>query len=189
MDYLLALSIFLAVLSVVNKILLAFNKRSGWTSGIVIGLASAVYFYLIDLRILSVAELGFFLVMLYGYIAHTNPSKQKTLVINIVISGLSLLLCLFLFAGYLTIIETISSISFIWGGYLLTTSRRWLGWMLFIIAHISTSIVSFHAQQTIFASLQIVSALVCVCAIFMKRKKSKESHFDEAEISSETPVG
>jgi signal transduction histidine kinase len=123
----------------------------------------------IGLKILSIAELGFFLVMLYGYVTHTNPSKQKALAINIIISGLSALLCFFLFAGYLTIIETISSVSFIWGGYLLTTSRRWLGWVLFIVAHISTSIVSFHAQQTIFASLQIVSAVVCIYALFVRR--------------------
>lgn len=166
---LLLLSIFLAVLSVINKLLLAFNKKSGWTSGIIIGLVSAVYFYLINLRILSIAELGFFLVMLYGYVVHVSPSKQKTLAVNIIISGLSVLLCFFLFAGYLTIVETISSISFIWGGYWLTTPHRWLGWALFIIAHISTSIVSFHAQQTIFASLQIVSALVCIYALFMRQ--------------------
>ncbi|MDR3549261.1 MAG: hypothetical protein P4M11_13535 [Candidatus Pacebacteria bacterium] len=189
MNYLLALSIFLAVLSVANKILLAFNKRSGWTSGIVIGLASAVYFYLIGLRILSVAELGFFLVMLYGYITHVSPSKQKTLAINIIISSLSVLLCLFLFAGYLTVIETISSISFIWGGYLLTTPRRWLGWVLFIIAHVSTSIVSFHAQQTIFASLQIVSALVCICAIFMRQRRSERHSFHKAERIPGMPTG
>jgi len=156
------LSLFLGVLSVISKILLAFNKRSGWTSGIIIGLLSAVYFYLINLKILSIAELGFFLVMLYGYLAYVTPSRSGKFIINVILSGISLLLCYFLFTDYLTVFETTSALSFIWGGYLLTTAYRKFGWLLFILAHISTSVVSFPAQQTLFATLQIVSALVCV---------------------------
>jgi hypothetical protein len=90
---LLALSIFLAVLSVVNKLLLAFDRKSGWTSGIVIGLVSALYFFIIHLRILSIAELGFFLVMLYGYLTRTTPTRKETLVVSIIISSISILLC------------------------------------------------------------------------------------------------
>ena len=82
----------------------------------------------------------------------------------LVLAGL--LLCFFLFTGYITIIQALSSLSFIWGGYQLTTVNRKLGWLLFVIAHVSTSIASFHAQQAIFAELQIVSALVCVYALF-----------------------
>ena len=129
------LSLFLGVLSVISKILLAFNKRSGWTSGIIIGLLSAVYFYLINLKILSIAELGFFLVMLYGYLAYVTPSRSGKFIINVILSGISLLLCYFLFTDYLTVFETTSALS---------------------------SVVSFPAQQTLFATLQIVSALVCV---------------------------
>ncbi len=107
---LLALSLFLAVLSVVNKALLAFNRTSGWTSGIVIGLVSAYYFYIIDLRILAIAELGFFLVMLYGYVTPIKPSRSQTISVNVIISCISILLCYFLFANNLTVIETVSSL-------------------------------------------------------------------------------
>lgn len=172
---LLALSIFLAVLSIVNKLLLAFDRKSGWTSGIVIGLVSALYFFIINLRILSIAELGFFLVMLYGYLTRTAPSQKETLAVNIIISSISILLCYYLFVGYLTIAEVISSLSFIWGGYLLATSYRRFGWLLFIVAHISTSIASSYVQQFAFADLQIASALVCAYALVCRSKKTDKS--------------
>jgi hypothetical protein len=173
---LLFLSIFLATLSVVNKLLLAFDRRSGWISGVVIGLLSTIYFYCINLRILSVAELGFFLVMLYGYLTNTRPSQRQTLAINIIISGVSAMLCYFAFAGYLTVIQAISSVAFIWGGYLLTTTYRRFGWVSFIVAHLGTSIASYYVQQFVFSDLQIVSAMVCVYVLIYRRKIQLDSH-------------
>ncbi len=169
---LLALSLFLAILSVVNKLLLAFNKKSGWTSGILIGLISAFYFSIINLRILSIAELGFFLVMFYGYLTRTKPSQKEAVVINIIISSISIMLCYYLFVGYLTVAEVISSLSFIWGGYLLTSSYRRFGWLLFTVAHASTYFASSYVHQYAFAYLQIASALVCAYALFCRTKKT-----------------
>jgi len=132
-----------------------------------IGLLSGFYFWAIDLKILAIAELGFFIVMLYGYVRHVNPSKERMLHINLVMSALTVLLCYFFFTGYLTFIEAISSLSFIWGGYLLSTTHKTYGWLLFTIAHVATSYASFFHDQYIFAGLQILSALVCVYAIFV----------------------
>lgn len=162
----LALGIFLGILSIVNKILLFLNKKSGWISGMAIGLISGTYFWMIGLKILAVTEFGFFLVMLYGYIISILPTKQISFYINTVISFISILLLFALFTGSLTIIETIASLSFIWGGYQLATSRRLSGWLLFLVAHISTMTVTFYSQQFIFAGLQVGSALVCIYALF-----------------------
>ena len=155
----------LGILSVANKILLLLSRKSGWMSGMAIGLLSGFYFWAIGLKILAIAELGFFVVMLYGYVRHVNPSKERMFQINLVMSALTLLLCFFLFAGYLTIIETISSLTFIWGGYLLSTAQKTLGWFCLLTAHITTATASFYSLQHIFAGLQIVSALVCAFAL------------------------
>jgi hypothetical protein len=169
-----ALSVFLGVLSIFNKILLFIERKSGWTSGMVIGVLSAVYFYLIDLRILAVAEVGFFVVMLHGYIRQVKPSKQNALLISVVLSAISVLLCYALFVGYITAVETVASLSFIWGGYQLATGGKAPGWVLLLVAHVTTSIASFYAQQTVFAALQTLSAAVCVYALFYTLLKGGE---------------
>lgn len=162
-----ALAVFLGILSVVNKVLLFLEKKSGWTSGIAIGLISGFYFWAIGLKILAVAEFGFFLVMLYGYIRHTNPSLTETFRINLVMSLISVLLGYFLFVGSLTVVETISALSFIWGGYQLAIKQKLFGWTLFLIAHITTATTSFYAGQALFSGLQVVSGFVCIYAIFV----------------------
>ncbi len=161
---LLIVSIFLGLLSILNKVFLYLGRKSGWISGMVIGLLSGFYFWAIDLRILGIAELGFFIVMLYGYIRRTDPLKEKSFHINIIMSILTLIMCYFLFVGSLTIIQTLSSLAFIWGGFLLSTPYKVLGWASFIIAHALTSFASFHELQLIFAYLQIISALICAYA-------------------------
>jgi hypothetical protein len=159
------LSIFLGLLSVSNKIVLFLEKKSGWTSGIAIGLISGFYFWAIGLKILAIAEFGFFLVMLYGYVRHTRPSMKVTLWINLVLSIISLSLCYFLFTGTLTVIETVSSLSFIWGGYQLAIKYKITGWLLLLIAHLATATNSYYAGQTLFSVLQIVSSIVCMYAL------------------------
>lgn len=161
------LSIFLGLLSIVNKVLLFLEKKSGWISGIVIGLTSGFYFWAIGLKIIAVAEFGFFLVMLYGYIQHTKPSLKVTFWINLILSVISLFLCYFLFVGVLTLVETVSALSFIWGGYQLAVNHKLFGWLILLIAHASTATASYYAGQTIFVGLQVISALICLYAIFI----------------------
>lgn len=163
MEILLA-GIFFGVLSIYNKIALILGRKSGWMSGMAIGLLSGFYFWAIGLKILAVAEFGFFIVMLYGYVRQVKPSQERLLQINAVMSALTLLLCYFLFAGYLTLIETVSSLSFIWGGYLISTTQQSLGWFFFVAAHLATGIAAFYSGQVVFAGLQGVSGLVSVYA-------------------------
>jgi hypothetical protein len=174
------ISIFLGLLSILNKILLFMEKTSGWTTGMVIGVISGLYFYYIGLRILAVAEIGFFLVMLYGFVLHMKLPRDKLLIFNFILSVISLFLCYQLFVGSITTVETVSSLSFIWGGYQLTTNRKIFGWALLIIAHVTTSMASFHVGQIVFSGLQIVSAAVSVYAmvflVFRKRNSTPYVH-------------
>ncbi len=169
-----ALSIFLGLLSVANKILLFLEKKSGWLSGIAIGLISGFYFWAIGLKILAVAEFGFFLVMLYGYIRHARPSLRQTFWINLVLSVLTLFLCYFLFVGVLTVVETVSALTFIWGGYLLAINQKVSGWFLLLVAHATTATTSFYVAQTIFSGLQVISGLVCIYAMCVSIYRLKD---------------
>jgi hypothetical protein len=159
------LSVFLGILSIANKLLLLANRRSGWTSGMVIGLLSSVYFYSIGLKILAFAELGFFVVMLYGYVSNTKRSIVRECVFDVLLTCISLVLSIALYKGQLTIYELISSLSFIWGGYALAVASRFLGWSLLLSAHIATSLASYLAGELVFSGLQVLSGSVCVYAL------------------------
>lgn len=83
---------------------------------------------------------------------------------------------IFLFTGILTLVETMSALSFIWGGYALAIDRKIFGWIFLIVAHIATAISSFYiGKQFIFAGLQIISTIVCLYAlVYSYRYASKE---------------
>lgn len=168
-QFILILSIPVSLFSILNKLFLVLNRRSGWLWGAVVGLSSAVYFFLINLKILSIAEFGFLIVMVYGYLTHNKSSKKLSLYINIVLSSVSVVLAVLFFKNYLTTIETVSSLCFIWGGYYLANKKAALGWVLFLVAHITTSYSGLHKNQTLFAGLQIVSALICLYGLLNKK--------------------
>jgi hypothetical protein len=170
------LSVFLGILSIANKLLLLANRRAGWTSGMVIGLLSSVFFFFIGLKILAFAELGFFVVMLYGYASNTKRSNVHECMFDILLTCISLVLSIALFKGQLTIYELISSLSFIWGGYALAVANRFLGWSLLLSAHVATSLASYLAGELVFAGLQILSGIVCVFALItlLAHRRSEE---------------
>jgi hypothetical protein len=159
----LILSVILGMLSVINKILLLRGQLSGWISGMIIGVVSSFFFYVIGLKIIALAEVGFFLVMLFGYASHSKSYDGNAIrIFNIVMTGILLGLSAVLFTGKLTIYQLASSLSFIWGGYALAVSRVVSGWAFLMIAHIATSLAAYVAAQQIFAGLQVASAVVCL---------------------------
>lgn len=179
-----ALSIFLGVLSVANKLLLLANRRSGWTSGMVIGLLSSIYFYSIGFSILAFAELGFFVVMLYGYFSNKKRSNFRDFLLYALLTYISVELTKALFKSELTLFELGAALSFIWGGYALAAGYRYLGWCLFLLAHITTAFVSFLAGELAFSSLQAVSGLVCLVALTSADRRHSKGQFAMKESTS-----
>ncbi len=166
MDYLIFLSITVSIFSLLNKIFLVLSKRSGWAWGAVVGLSSAVYFFIIGLNILAVAEIGFFIVMVYGYINHRADHKKLALQTSFVLTCISVILGFYFFSSYLTFVEAVSSLSFIWGGYLLANKKKLFGWTLFIIAHVATAISGAVKGEMIFAAFQVCSGLICCYGLY-----------------------
>ncbi|MCA9355916.1 nicotinamide mononucleotide transporter [Candidatus Nomurabacteria bacterium] len=175
MDYLFFLSIPVSMFSIFNKLFLVLNKRSGWFWGVLVGLSSSVYFFIINLHILAIAEIGFLVVMIYGFINYNVDRNKLTIQTNILLTVISLILTASLFVSYLTLIEATSALSFIWGGYLLARKQNIYGWILFFVAHISTSISTYWKGELIFAMLQIISALICCYGLF-KAVKTQLRH-------------
>src|SRR5687768_7892771 len=115
-EVILGLAIFLGLLSIANKLLLLRGQSAGWITGMIIGAISWLYFYLIELEILALAEAGFFLVMLAGYLSGLNrDSKGITRAFNTLLTGVLAAISVVLFAGMLTVYQICSSLAFIWG--------------------------------------------------------------------------
>ena len=175
-QFIFLLSLPVSLFSILNKIFLVKGKRSGWLWGAMVGLSSTIYFFLIGLKILSIAEIGFLIIMIYGYIVHTKANKKLSLYASIILSLISIILAILLFKNYLTNIETVSSLAFIWGGYYLADKKVEIGWILFIIAHLSTSFSSFNKGQLIFSLLQLVSASICIYGLIILRKNNNKNN-------------
>lgn len=166
----LTLSVFLGILSVINKFLLYLRIPSGWVSGMAIGILSSYYFYSIGLPIIAISEFGFFLVMLYGFIFDRKLTKNIEAWINAILTIITAILLISLFEGLLQVFEFISAASFIWGGYALSTTWRRIGWLLLINAHLATSLASNEKGQLVFSLLQLISAAVCIWAMLVPQK-------------------
>jgi len=144
--------------------------------GALVGVSSAIYFLIIGLHILAIAEIGFFIVMVYGYINHSVKNERFALQISVILTSISIALGMFLFANYLTVVETISSLSFIWGGYMLARKKALFGWLFFVTAHIATAVSAFDKGEVIFSALQIASALICCYGLYRVLKRSEIFH-------------
>lgn len=112
--------------------------------------------------------------MIYGYIVHTKKNEKFSLYASVILSLISIILAVLFFKNYLTNIEIVSSLSFIWGGYYLANKKASTGWMLFIIAHITTSFAGFNKGQIIFSILQLASAIVCMYGLTISFKNAND---------------
>jgi hypothetical protein len=166
-DYTLTtISVVLGTLSVANKWLLFRRAKAGWTSGMIIGVGSAVYFSVIGLELLAAAELAFFGVMLYGlFVAKIN--RNQAITINLIVIIASAILAVMLYNGIVTVAQFLASFGFVWGGYCLAASSLRIGWAFFLMAHVATGVAALAVGQGLFASLQGISAAVSGWALLV----------------------
>jgi hypothetical protein len=130
-----SLAISVSIIFFANKVLILIGKNSAWLLGAIAGLLAIFYFFLLELQIYVVMEFGVFVLMFYGFIAKKEKNQKIELIINLFLVSMLGIFSYFVFTGILTIVEFISSVTFLLGTYYLTHSKPRLGWILFILAH------------------------------------------------------
>jgi len=165
-------TVVVSLLSLFNKVFLVLNKRVGWWFGILTGMVAMVYFYIIGLYILTFSEFGFLLVNVYGLTSHKNFNKNLNKKFSFVLSIISAMLLIFFFKNFLTIIEFLSSISFIWGAFFLVDeNKKFFGWLMLIFAHIFTCISAFGKGEVLFSFFQILSGTAAFWGLILSLKE------------------
>ncbi|MEW6617605.1 MAG: hypothetical protein AB1333_04295 [Patescibacteria group bacterium] len=85
----LILQILVSVIFFTNKVLLVIGKRSGWLAGAIAATLACAYFFLIELYIYTVLEIGLLMLMGYGYLSHDTKKIRKffAVLFAIIIAG------------------------------------------------------------------------------------------------------
>lgn len=156
------LEIAVALLFFTNKIVLLIGKRTGWLVGVIAATLSVVYFFLLDLYIFTVLEIGLFVLMGYGYLKGKRTSAREELLVRVALTCVMGALIYFVFTGIMTVVEFFGAALMLWGTYLLTHDFvRW-GWAIYGVSHCLAAAVGYWKLQPFFADFQIASAIVGV---------------------------
>ena len=160
------LQIAVAVLYFINKVLLSLDKKSGWQIGIAASLLAFIYFFSLKLYILVGLEVGFFAIQIFGLINHKKEMKYENLLYAIMVV---LLLFLYFVLKNSSILEFLISADFILAIFLLAKRKTILGWISMLVGHLMMAYFTYQNQQFFFATMQVLSILVSVFAIYRNR--------------------
>lgn len=165
------LEVLVALVFFANKLGVLIEKRSGWLIGVIAAVISIVYFFLLNLAIFTVLEVGLVILMGYGYWRKQDVDVRVEWLIRIAIMVVMAFLTYFVFRGFLTIMEFVGSVLMLWGTYFLTHGKMWWGWVIYGASHVFAAIVGYGAAQPFFAHFQIASAMVAVAGIVKESDK------------------
>lgn len=167
------LQVLVSLLFFGNKVLVLVGKKFekfGWLLGVIAASLGVAYFYLLGMYVYTVLEIGLIVLMSYGFL-HKDTTKNEKVetTIRVVTGVVMLVLACVVFSGAITIIEFVSSIFMLAGTYLLTHSKKRLGWILYGIAHLAAVYLGYAKGQQFFADFQLASAIVsAVGALIIK---------------------
>lgn len=166
------LGVVMASILFINKLYILKDKKLGWGIGAIGTLLAIIYLLLLHFRIMAFAEIGLFILMLYGYLKEgTVPAKvESAIIIGIITIGL--VITYFTFSGLLQIIEWVGTISMLIGAYGLTHKWKPAGWLFWFICHVCTAYMAYHAKtpQLFFGDIQIASAFVSVVGFTITKR-------------------
>lgn len=162
METVLLLQILVSLIFFANKVLVLVGKRSGWLTGVVAAALAAVYFFLINLHVYVVLEVGLIVTMGYGFLKKGKPNPRVTVCLRWFLVVIMAAQTLFVFQGAITLVEFVSSVLMLLGTYYLTHDAVRLGWACYVAAHLFAAYLGFCKDQVFFADFQIASAIVAL---------------------------
>ncbi len=131
-----------------------------------------IYFGLLHFRIITIAEIGIFILMLYGFIVNKPVAERlQQIIIGITILALVLVFIFFTSPGLAEVIECIAAIFLVFGNYALNNKRKPAGWALFSLCSFCTAYVVYARAPShqLFIHAQIFLATICLIG-FAKRR-------------------
>ncbi len=169
------LEISISLLFFAGKLGVLIDKKFGWFVGALGASVGFFYFFLLNLYVFTVLEVGLVVLMGYGAFPEKWKGYKTERMIYLVIVVVMVFFTWFAFSGKLTVFETIASIGLVVGTYLLTHHRQQFGWVAYCIAHIAASYVGYQKDQEFFADFQVASAIVSLFGFWKVRAMKHKS--------------
>lgn len=155
-----------------NKIGLLVERKNplGWWLGVIGAVSAIFYFFLINLPIYTVAEVGLLVLMIYG--TKEKRSRKTEIGIEIATGFIAVALVFLTFQGEITMFEFLSSIGMLVALYLLHPSNggwkmKW-GWVILAVTHVLAAQIGYMKEQPMFPHYQIASAIVGIFGAIKK---------------------
>lgn len=166
-----ALEIAVSLIFFANKVFVLIGKKTGWLFGTIAAFLCIFYFYLIDLPIFTVFEIGLVVLMAYGFLKGKKKNEWVENGIRIFLALVMIALAIFAFRGLITAAELIASLLMLIATFFLAYNRLRLGWIIQFLAHIPSIYIGYEKNQLFFAHFQIASIIVALAGIVQGDKK------------------
>ncbi len=163
MDY---LQIAAGLTAFTNKVFLFSGKRVGWVIGFIAGILSTFYFFGIGFYVYTVVQIGFSILMLYGYFAKEVTSQKIQASIISLTALISIFVAIVTMNGILTVLESLCALAGLWATFALSKDKHLAGWSLYVFMHFLLTYLTFLKGQYFFSNFQLASGIIALCAIF-----------------------
>lgn len=161
------LQVLISTIFFSNKIGLFLERKNpiAWWMGTIASALAVVYFFLLNLPVYVVGEIGLFFLTIYGAIGK-KENRRVEIGIEFITSIIAFILLFFTFKGELTVLEFFSSVGMLLAFYLLHPKNgvwkmKW-GWAVLAGTHVMAAHIGFVKHQDMFAHFQIASSIVGV---------------------------
>lgn len=158
------------------KVMVYAGRKTGWILGSVSAVLGTIYFYLLDMYVYTVLDVGLVVLLAYAFFKKDTVSKDVQTWVRVLTGTVMLIISAAAFNGMLTVVETVSTFGLLIGTVLLTHGRESLGWVLHAMAHLLAAYLGYEKEQAFFADLQIASAIVSILGA-IKGKTTWEDPF------------
>lgn len=159
------LSIVVAVLFFINKLLYLIGKKTSWGIGIIAASLAIIYLIHIDMLIVATVEIGLIVYMIYGHFAHDKEAVTPKHYKEFLFIALTLIGA-WSFRGWDTIWEWAGSLLMVLGVALLAKKNHYWGWIWLSVSHFIFAYIIYQkgVTQRFFADFQVASGIVGLIA-------------------------
>lgn len=157
-----------SVIFFANKAFVLVGIKTGWLLGVVAAILAVFYFYLIDLYVYTILEIGLVVLMGYGFLKGEKRNNNVENWIRGTMILVMAILAVLAFHGFITIIELAGSLLMLFGTFLLTHRSEKAGWFIYTLAHFCSIYIGYEKSQAVFLDFQIASAIVTAAGFITK---------------------
>ena len=177
------LQVTVSIIYLTNKVILIAGKKVAWLVGTLAALLAIVYYQMLGLHIYTVLNVGMVILMVYGYFKKGAKNPRIEMAIRLCTVAVMCVFLFFTFAGTVTVVELVSSLTILFGTFALTHGMEAFGWALYVVGHSTGTYIGYFKKQIIFADLQIASAVIAAVGVWLCWEIVQKKKVQRAQVA------